>query len=207
MAAAPHRAASKQGNDSGENVPITVNHRRRPAWILIAITSAWLTSLTSCTVDARYQPAPKPVAIKASDIAGKWKGAHGAWIRFSADGHLKAERLQPQETQSDSPDTATGSGEWKIIESRNYKGGMTTAQSGRLLKMSLTRTKSKSRSSGSSTDFSSPQDAPPLPDTHSSQRRTWVVSPATDTKGLYLYYLVGDPDVRQKFTLRKSGKS
>ncbi|MFH9250926.1 hypothetical protein ACH4LK_36525 [Streptomyces lydicus] len=100
-------------------------------------------------------------------------------------------RLQTQETQSDASGPASGNGKWEIIEARNYKGGMTTSQSGRLLKVSILQ---KSWASSS-------------PSIQPAQEFTWIVSSAADSKGVYLFYLVGDPDVQEKLILRKSGDS
>lgn len=161
--------------------------------------------LGACTPDARYQPLPASQRLIAGEIEGIWEGSGGARVVLEGGGRAAVERLGVQEFQFDEESRITGNGKWEMVNSGEYKGGMSVG--GDTLVRLTIQSDGGVANSGSRGGGSSEAPRRPSGSALSSGKVTWILSSAGEAGSPFLYYLVGDPDVRDRYVLRKTERS
>lgn len=161
--------------------------------------------LGACAPDARYQPLPASQRLTAGEIEGVWEGSGGARVILEREGRAAVERLGGQEFQFDEEPRITGNGKWEMINSGEYKGGMSVG-GGTLIKLTI-RPDGGIANSGSQGGGYGEAPRQPSGSALSSGKVTWILSSAGAVGSPFLYYLAGDPDVRDRYVLRKTERS
>ncbi|MFJ5675566.1 hypothetical protein [Streptomyces sp. NPDC093097] len=123
-------------------------------------------------------------------------------MKLDTSGRAAVEGLGRQEFQYDPNKPVSGEGAWRVVKPGEYKGGMSVGN-GKLLRLSVA---TDNESKDGQDDEKRDNDAlSHFPSGHDSQSHssTWIMNPSSDAKGTYLYFLIGDPDVREMCILRK----
>jgi len=164
--------------------------------VVTVCVAAFAVLGTACAPvwDHRYEAKPAPVRVSAAAVTGDWEGWLGSRISLRSGGRAEVTLLDGQEWGFDDGWRMTGSGRWRI-----EKATGDDADGRRRDEIHMTIT---------AESFVMRRESPPMPDqdpfAKPPKTYEWVIDVAKKDGELNLYFLTGDPDVRDYYVLRPS---